>query len=150
MYRCVASSRAVAKPVETTVRFAVKYAPSAVKIQILPDRLHQGTEATLECESGESNPPSTLVWIHNGVPLSGQLFTQQGSYGGKISKNVLKFKVKTEDNGSVFTCKAENEVGEAIDAVTMSIACKFFLNHKIYDSSKTLILLNLKYCTIRF
>jgi hypothetical protein len=140
----------VAKPVETTVRFAVKYAPSAVKIQILPDRLHQGTEATLECESGESNPPSTLVWIHNGVPLSGQLFTQQGSYGGKISKNVLKFKVKTEENGSVFTCKAENEVGEAIDAVTMSIACKFFLNHKIYDSSKTLILLNLKFCTIRF
>ena len=39
----------------------------------------------------------------------------------------LLARVSMEDDGSVFTCKAVNEVGEALDAVTMSIACKYLV-----------------------
>ena len=122
--RCLASSKAT-EPKEETIRLSVKYAPTSVRIKISPQSLKEGTEATLECESSESNPPSTVVWVHKSIPLTGQVTTAHGSYGGKVTRNVLKFRVKTEDDGSVFTCKSQNDIGEAIDAVTMSIACKY-------------------------
>ena len=123
--RCLATSKAATAPVEAAVRLAVRYPPAGVTIRTSPAALKAGREARLECDSGEANPPATVVWVHRGVPLTGAVTTAHGAYGGKITRNVLKFRVKTEDDGSVFTCKAVNEVGEALDAVTMSIACKF-------------------------
>jgi hypothetical protein len=129
VYRCVASSRAVpptaaAGALEAAVRLAVRYAPAGVRIDLRPSRLRQGTEAVLTCESGEANPPADLVWLLNGAPVAGEVTTAAGGYGGEVTVSRLRFTVKAEDDGSVFTCKAANSVGEALDAVTLSIACK--------------------------
>jgi hypothetical protein len=123
VYRCVATSRA-SEPKESSVRLSVNYAPTKVSIKVTPEHLTQGREAVLECESSESNPASTVVWIHNGIPLNSQLTTRPGSYGGKVTMSLLKFAVTQEDDGSVFTCKSANNLGEALDAVTLSVACK--------------------------
>ncbi len=109
---------------EAAVRLAVRYAPAGVRIDLRPSRLRQGTEAVLTCESGEANPAADLVWLLNGAPVAGEVTTAAGSYGGEVTVSRLRFTVKAEDDGSVFTCKAANSVGEALDAVTLSIACK--------------------------
>ncbi len=128
VYRCVASSRAVhptaAGALEAAVRLAVRYAPAGVRIDLRPSRLRQGTEAVLTCEGGEASPPADLVWLLNGAPVAGEVTTAAGGYGGEVTVSRLRFTVKAEDDGSVFTCKAANSVGEALDAVTLSIACK--------------------------
>ena len=128
VYRCVATSRA-SEPKETSVRLSVTYAPTKVNIKVSPEYLTQGAEALLECESSESNPASTVVWIdHNGIPLTSQLTTRPGSYGGKITRSLLSLKeFSAEDDGTVYTCKSANDLGDALDAVTLSVACKFSL-----------------------
>lgn len=125
LYRCVATSRAASAPLETSVRLAVRYAPAGVRIDLAPARLREGTEAVLTCESGEASPPAEMVWLLNGAPLAGEVTSSAGSYGGRLTTSRLRVTVRAEDDGSVFTCKAANSVGEVVDAVTMSIACKF-------------------------
>jgi hypothetical protein len=106
---------------------AVRYAPAGVRIELAPARLREGTEAVLTCESGEASPPADLVWLLNGAPLPGDVSVLAGSYGGQVTVSRVRVRVRAEDDGSVFTCKAANSVGESVDAVTMSIACKFRL-----------------------
>ena len=125
VYRCVATSRA-SEPKEASVRLSVNYAPTKVGIKVTPEYLTEGSEAQLECESSEANPAATVVWLHNGIPLNSQLTTRPGSYGGKVTLATYRFKVAQQDDGQVFTCKSTNEMGEALDAVTLSVACKYF------------------------
>ena len=40
----------------------------------------------------------------------------------------LEVQIKSRDDGDVYTCRAYNDVGEALDAVTLAIACKYLLN----------------------
>ena len=134
LYRCVASSRAItaesaaaASSLEVSVRLAVRYAPAGVHIELRPARLREGTEAVLTCESGEAAPAADIVWLVNGAPRTGEVTRTAGSYGGEVTTSRLRFTVKAEDDGSVFTCQAANSVGEALDAATLSIACEFLL-----------------------
>ena len=49
---------------------------------------------------------------------------RKGNYGGKTTSSRLAVRVKSRDDGDVYTCRAVNEIGEALDAVTLEIACK--------------------------
>merc|ERR1719150_1086117 len=87
--------------------------------------LRMGQKATLSCESGEAYPPARLVWLLRGEVLSaGKQSLRRGNYGGKITSSRLAVRVKSRDDGDVYTCRAVNEIGEALDAVTLEIAYK--------------------------
>ena len=129
VYRCVVSSKVIPEPLEASVRLNVKFAPAAVNINVSPDTLRIGERASLSCESGEASPPAVLVWLLRGEVLAaGQQTFTRGSHGGKITSSRLEVDIKSRDDGDVYTCRAYNEVGEALDAVTLAIACKSLLN----------------------
>lgn len=46
-------------------------APEAVKVRAEPSELKPGVEATLYCDSASSNPPATLSWWRDGIPVQG-------------------------------------------------------------------------------
>ena len=129
VYRCVVSSKVIPEPLEASVRLNVKFPPAAVNINVEPDTLRIGERASLSCESGEANPPAVLVWLLRGEVLSaGKQIFSRGRYGGKITRSSLAVDIKSRDDGDVYTCKAYNDIGEAVDAVTLAIACKSLLN----------------------
>ena len=129
VYRCVVSSKVIPEPLEASVRLNVKFAPSAVNINVWPDTLRIGEKASLSCESGEASPPANLVWLLRGQVLTGGKETlSRGSHGGKITTSRLEVQIKSRDDGDVYTCRAYNDVGEALDAVTLAIACKSPVN----------------------
>ena len=129
LYRCVASSKVIPEPLEASVRLNVKFAPSFVNISVTPSTLRIGEQASLECECGESKPPAVLVWLLRGEVITGgkQVFSR-GSHGGKVTRSRLIVDIKSRDDGDVYTCRAYNDVGEALDAVTLAIACKLPVN----------------------
>ena len=126
VYKCVASSKVMAEPMEESVRMMVQFAPPFVSINVEPTTLRLGEKATLSCESGEAYPAPRLVWLLRGEVLSaGKQIFRKGSHGGKTTSSRLSVRVKSRDDGDVYTCRAVNEIGEALDAVTLEIACKF-------------------------
>ena len=128
VYRCVVTSKVIAEPMEKSIKTNVKFGPSFVNINVEPNTLRIGEKATLSCESGEANPPSVLVWLLKGEVLSaGKQIFRKGNYGGKTTRSILTVNVKSRDDGEVYTCKAYNDYGEALDAVTLAIACKLIL-----------------------
>lgn len=48
-------------------------APETVKVRAVPEELKPGIEATLYCDAASSNPPATLSWWRDGIPVQGQL-----------------------------------------------------------------------------
>jgi CD80-like C2-set immunoglobulin domain len=51
--------------------YAFAVAPETAKITVSPDELKAGVEATLTCDSSSSNPPSTITWHRDGIPVGG-------------------------------------------------------------------------------
>jgi hypothetical protein len=128
MYKCVASSKVMAEPLEQSVRMMVQFAPTFVSIKVQPSTVRIGEKATLSCESGEAYPPARLVWLLRGEVLpAGKQLMRKGRHGGKTTSSRLTVRVKSRDDGDVYTCRAVNDIGEALDAVTLEIACKFEL-----------------------
>ena len=66
LYRCVASSKVIPEPLETSVRLSVKFAPGFVNIAVSPSTVRVGETASLSCECGEASPPAVLVWLLKG------------------------------------------------------------------------------------
>ena len=129
VYRCVASSKVIPEPMETSVRLNVKFAPAKVTIAVEPGTLRVGETAALSCECGEANPPAALVWLLRGeVIAAGKQIFSRGAHGGKTTRSRLSVHIKSRGDGDVYTCRAYNDLGEALDAVTLAIACTSLLN----------------------
>lgn len=110
-YRCEATNSATEIPLFETVTLNVHFAPEAVKVRAEPDVLKPGIEATLICDSASSNPPATLSWWRDGIPVqSAPMQLKKGLHGGKVSTIELKLSITKEMNGAVYTCQATNEV----------------------------------------
>ena len=125
LYRCVASSKVIPEPMETSVRLNVKFAPASVKIDVTPNTIRIGETASLSCECGEANPPAVLVWLLRGEVISaGKQIFSRGNFGGKVTRSRLTVNIKSRADGEVYTCRAYNDIGESLDAVTLAIACK--------------------------
>lgn len=43
-----------------------------MKVRVQPEELKVGIEATLYCDAASSNPPATLSWWRDGIPVQGQ------------------------------------------------------------------------------
>ena len=41
-----------------------------------------------------------------------------------MTRSRLIVNIKSREDGEVYTCRAYNDIGEALDAVTLAIACK--------------------------
>ena len=56
-----------------------------------------------------------------------------GAYGGFVTSSHLQLSLTPQHHGVVVTCDASNDIGNqrAHDAVTLSIARKFFLTLKV-------------------
>ncbi|KAL4706177.1 hypothetical protein ACJJTC_015045, partial [Scirpophaga incertulas] len=109
-YRCEATNSATEIPLFETVTLNVHFAPEAVKVRSEPAELKPGTEATLFCDAASSNPPATLSWWRDGIPVQGQpMQLKKGLHGGTVSTIELKLNISKDLNGAVYTCQATNE-----------------------------------------
>ncbi|XP_045780865.1 nephrin isoform X3 [Maniola jurtina] len=109
-YRCEATNSATEIPLFETVTLNVHFAPEAVKVRAEPEELKPGIEATLFCDAASSNPPATLSWWRDGIPVQGlPMQLKKGLHGGTVSTIELKLNITKELNGAVYTCQAMNE-----------------------------------------
>ncbi|XP_068624432.1 nephrin isoform X2 [Battus philenor] len=109
-YRCEATNSATEIPLFETVTLNVHFAPEAVKVRAEPAELKPGIEATLYCDAASSNPPATLSWWRDGIPVQGlPMQLKKGLHGGTVSTIELKLNITKDLNGAVYTCQAMNE-----------------------------------------
>ncbi|XP_073965682.1 nephrin adhesion molecule sticks and stones isoform X2 [Choristoneura fumiferana] len=109
-YRCEATNSATEIPLFETVTLNVHFAPEAVKVRTEPEELKPGIEATLFCDSASSNPPASLSWWRDGIPVQGSTMQlKKGLHGGTVSTIELKLNITKDMNGAVYTCQAMNE-----------------------------------------
>lgn len=108
--------------------FDVSVPPSGVSISVWPSVLKTGRTAVLTCESGSSNPASTVTWWKNGFMISGEFNgTIEAPNGGKSTRNKLKLNITSQNDGSMYTCQATNKLLKLSvhDGVTLSVKCEF-------------------------
>ncbi|KAL0810554.1 hypothetical protein ABMA28_010674 [Loxostege sticticalis] len=109
-YRCEATNSATEIPLFETVTLNVHFAPETVKVRAVPEELKPGIEATLYCDAASSNPPATLSWWRDGIPVQGSpMQLKKGLHGGTVSTIDLKLNITKDLNGAVYTCQAMNE-----------------------------------------
>ncbi|KAM3955389.1 LOW QUALITY PROTEIN: sticks and stones [Aphomia sociella] len=110
-YRCEATNSATDFPLFEIVTLNVHFAPEVVKVRAEPDTLTPGNQATLFCDAASSNPPATLSWWRDGIPIKGlPVQMKNGLHGGMASTVELKVNITKDLNGAVFTCQAKNDV----------------------------------------
>ena len=103
--------------------------PAKVNITVKPEKPKAGTRIKLICESESSNPISEITWWRDGIMLSSSFnSTVRSNFGGKSTRNVLKFNASFKDDGRVFACQASNQILQQSvhDAITLRVLCKYF------------------------
>ncbi|CAG9790140.1 unnamed protein product, partial [Diatraea saccharalis] len=136
-YRCEATNSATEIPLFETVTLNVHFAPEAVKVRAEPEELKPGTEATLFCDAASSNPPATLSWWRDGIPVQGQpMQLKKGLHGGTVSTIELKLNITKEMNGAVYTCQATNEALQRSvhDALSLTVLYAPIFDESIQES----------------
>ncbi|XP_045485329.1 nephrin isoform X2 [Pieris rapae] len=123
-YRCEATNSATEIPLFETVTLNVHFAPEAVKVRAEPEELRPGIESTLFCDAASSNPPATLSWWRDGIPVQGlPMKMKKGLHGGTVSTIELRLNISKDLNGAVYTCQALNEAIQRSvhDALTLKV-----------------------------
>ncbi|CAG9573041.1 unnamed protein product [Danaus chrysippus] len=123
-YRCEATNTATEIPLFETVTLNVHFAPETVKVRASPAELTPGIEGTLYCDAASSNPPATLSWWRDGIPVQGlPMQLKKGLHGGTVSTVELKLNITKELNGAVYTCQASNDALQRSvhDALTLKV-----------------------------
>ncbi|GFQ89077.1 nephrin [Trichonephila clavata] len=101
--------------------------PSSVTIKITPSKPRSGELVSIVCDSGSSNPESTLHWWRNGEVYSGyDSELTNAIYGGKSTHSRIEFKAFAKDDEAIFTCQATNNVLQRSvhDSVTLRVFFK--------------------------
>ncbi|XP_075748592.1 nephrin-like [Rhipicephalus microplus] len=125
-FHCKASNSATTQPLTTSVKTTVLFPPKVVSITVVPQTPKEGDTVVLTCESGSSNPESSIRWERDGRSLSGQHQSRVAApHGGKATRSRLRLNVTAADDGATFTCLASNQVQPA---ATRSVALR--VRHK--------------------
>ncbi|XP_070393906.1 nephrin-like isoform X3 [Dermacentor albipictus] len=125
-FHCKASNSATTEPLTTSVKTTVIFPPKVVSITVVPQAPKEGDTVVLTCESGSSNPESSIRWERDGRTLSGQHQSRVAAqHGGKATRSRLRLNVTAADDGATFTCLASNQVQPA---ATRSVALR--VRHK--------------------
>ncbi|CAG0918458.1 unnamed protein product [Notodromas monacha] len=109
VYKCQVTQDALPSPTWVSRTLQVKFPPREVRPRVEPTDLSAGTEATLTCRSTNSNPPATLIWLRNSVPVIGgtAVYHQSRLPGhGVESELTMKVNLTHDDDGAEFTCEA--------------------------------------------
>ncbi|KAH8023593.1 hypothetical protein HPB51_014842 [Rhipicephalus microplus] len=121
-FHCKASNSATTQPLTTSVKTTVLFPPKVVSITVVPQTPKEGDTVVLTCESGSSNPESSIRWERDGRSLSGQHQSRVAApHGGKATRSRLRLNVTAADDGATFTCLASNQVQPA---ATRSVALR--------------------------
>ncbi|CAL4122494.1 unnamed protein product [Meganyctiphanes norvegica] len=126
-YRCEASNSATAKPLINSTRLQVTFPPARVEVEVLGGGpVKFGSPAVLVCKSSSSNPPAEVSWWRDGFEVEGgDAQVETGVFGGTTTKYSLSVDVAADDNGAVYTCRADNSFGPSThDALTLSVLYK--------------------------
>ena len=74
-----------------------------------------GTQLDILCETGSSNPQSVVTWWRYGLMLTGHDDgIVDGLFGGKITRNILRLNVTSQDDGTVITCQGKLPIPPAV------------------------------------
>ncbi|GFU04906.1 nephrin [Nephila pilipes] len=110
-YRCEAMNSALKTPLTATASLSVLFPPGSVTIKMKPRKPKAGDSVTLTCETGSSNPEATVLWWKDGESIPGHHEgVVDSTYGGKSTKNRVRFNVTSADDLSTYTCQATNHV----------------------------------------
>ncbi|BFZ25572.1 hypothetical protein BsWGS_28611 [Bradybaena similaris] len=126
-YKCKASNKATATPLETSIKLNINFPPSQVTITISPSQPKVGQQTDLTCVSSSSNPPAEIMWVRNGRSVSGHdLGTTEAEFGGKNTTNRLRISPTSKDHSAVYRCQATNRLLDQSvnDAVTLDVLFK--------------------------
>jgi len=103
---CQSSNNNISIPLSYKVEIDMVFAPIDVSITSLGQPLSAGTEYSIECEAAGSRPDPVITWWLGDTFLGHN--NQVVEKIGNISKSVLKFTPKHQDDQKVLTCRAEN------------------------------------------
>ncbi|KAH7951075.1 hypothetical protein HPB52_004706 [Rhipicephalus sanguineus] len=135
-FHCKASNSATTEPLTTSVKTTVLFPPKVVSITVVPQTPKEGDTVVLTCESGSSNPESSIRWERDGRSLSGQHQSRVAAqHGGKATRSRLRLNVTAADDGATFTCLASNQVQPA---ATRSVALRVRLHYRPEGKKKDL------------
>nr|XP_027194216.1 nephrin-like isoform X2 [Dermatophagoides pteronyssinus] len=124
MYKCTGENSASITPIKAVTTLTVHFPPNKVSIKLTPKQPIAGQQLEIQCETGSSNPQSMITWWRDGFMLTGQQDAiHDGLFGGKITRNILRLNVSSQDDESVITCQAKNQVLQQSvhDAITLNI-----------------------------
>ena len=118
--------------------------------KVLPSALEDSSSfMSIKC-SANANPPATIKWYKDGVPLPGYEIIEQpthnSTYGnGSFTVSEVRFEPVKKDDAGLYSCKAFNVMGESQPAnYRLDVKCKYsnLLNIKrrtiVEDCSKIL------------
>ncbi|XP_072281701.1 nephrin isoform X2 [Pyxicephalus adspersus] len=109
-YRCNATNDGKTI-LSATTKLHIQFPPIDVKIVNEPKAYKRGSDITLECRSGSSNPESTITWVKQGVILKGKdLGVRNAEYGGKSTTSRVTLSLSSADNGKRVACEAYSNV----------------------------------------
>ncbi|XP_068785567.1 nephrin [Struthio camelus] len=118
---CSATNEAGRDPPEAAVAVSVLFPPEAPTIEGLEGpRVRAGATLRLDCIARGGNPPASLHWDKDGVPLAGS-WVSGGGPGGSRSR--LTLQVTPGDDGATLGCRAETPAapGGVRSAVTLRV-----------------------------
>jgi len=112
VYNCKAWNKetSIALP-SKNVKFNVTFSGDRVHIRG-PESAQIGSELTLQCSSEESNPPSVIKWLVDGVERRGTQEEVAVSQGGWRTTSVIKLRVDVNLSQMKVTCSAINNLFE--------------------------------------
>lgn len=111
VYRCSASNPATKAPLDANISLTVHFPPYSVEITSDPEVAKAGSAVALLCQSASSNPASNISWLKDGRVISAQPNgTIDGAYGGKVTKSYLMLNLTQEDDQSIISCRAKNNL----------------------------------------
>lgn len=86
-------------------------------------------QVTLQCDSASSNPEAEITWWRNGFKIESARYngSQNGVYGGKAARSILKIDTTPSHDNAVYTCQATNKALQhsVHDAVTLNVLCMY-------------------------
>ncbi|XP_073667727.1 carcinoembryonic antigen-related cell adhesion molecule 1 isoform X2 [Paramisgurnus dabryanus] len=107
-FKCIVANN-ISNGESTQVSLNISYGPSNMRLTALPDRIAyaSGSAISLSCMA-DSNPPASMSWTYNDVPLN-------------VSGSNLQINNLTPSKSGQYTCVARNAVTFLYATVTKSI-----------------------------
>jgi len=123
---CQASNNNISVPASARVTIDMLFPPIDIAITTVRKPLSAGQTYDFECESAGSRPEPTMTWWLGDVFMGKAKQAEEG--GGNITRSIISFNPRPEDDGKKITCRSENTKLQAPDAAiedTWKIAVQF-------------------------